>query len=249
MWKPRTPAMAALTLAFGQLFAQSQPARPKFEEFEVAVIVPTPPEWASGRYIKMESANRFLAKNHTLKTPIAAAYNLSPKVISGGPSAWLDSVHFDILAKTPGAVRPNLDEQMFMLRKLLADRFKLTFHRETKEMPIFAMTVAKNGSKLKESTISVDAVPSAPPLLAFVIAPHLVRLPGRNATMLELAPVMQRAALDRPVVDQTGMSGRYDFDLEFTPDESLFGGVPGKPPNPDSAEKPGLLPQSSNSSG
>ena len=73
---------------------------------------------------------------------IAAAYNLTPRAISGGPP-WVESDHYDILAKPPGEVRPNLDEQMSMLRKLLADRFKLTFHREPKELPIYALTVAK----------------------------------------------------------------------------------------------------------
>jgi uncharacterized protein (TIGR03435 family) len=56
---------------------------------------------------------------------------LNPKAISGGP-AWVDSEHYDIVAKAPSAARPNLDEQMTMLRKLLADRFQLTFHREQK---------------------------------------------------------------------------------------------------------------------
>jgi uncharacterized protein (TIGR03435 family) len=71
----------------------------------------------------------------------------------------------------------------------------------------------------------------------FVISPQLVRLPGRNATMAELASVMQRAALDRPVADRTGLTARYDFDLEFTPDETLFGGMLGRPQNTDDTSK------------
>jgi uncharacterized protein (TIGR03435 family) len=172
----------------------------------------------------MQSANRFYAKNHTLKTLIQAAYNLTPRAVSGGPS-WVDSDRYEILAQSPGNVRPTLDEQMSMLRKLLADRFHLTFHRDEKEFSIYALGVAKNGLKLKESTVDPDAPPEGPPPLVFVLSPESVRLPGRSATMAEVASVFQRAALDRPVVDRTGLSGRYDFDLEFTPDESLFGGL------------------------
>ncbi len=205
------------------MFAQAPAARPRFDEFEVASIKPADPA-AAGRFIRMQSANRFVAKNHTLKTLIAAAYNLNPRAISGAP-ALIDSDHYDILAKTPGEIRPTLDEQMAMLRRLLADRFQLTFHREPKELSIYALTVAKNGPRLKESTVSPDASPEGPPPLIFVVSPQLIRLPGRSATMAELASVMQRAALDHPVLDRTGLSGRYDFDLAFAPDETQFGGA------------------------
>jgi uncharacterized protein (TIGR03435 family) len=219
------------------MFAQAPAARPAFDAFEVATIKPATPD-SPGRWIKMQSANRFFAKNHTLKSLIQAAYNLTPRAISGGPS-WIDSDRYEILAKTPGDIRPSLDEQMAMLRKLLADRFKLAFHREEKEFSIYALTVAKTGSKLKESTVSPDATPEGPPPLVFVLSPETVRLPARHATMAELASVMQRAALDRPVVDQTGLSGRYDFDLEWTPDENQFGGL-GLRGTPEST-KPGLF--------
>src|SRR5580658_4599213 len=213
----------AILVSTAGLFAQSPAPRPAFNEFEVAAIKPSDPN-SAGRWIRMQSANRFYAKNHTVKTLIQAAYNLTPRAVSGGPS-WVDSDHYEILAETPGNVRPALDEQMSMLRKLLADRFRLKFHREEKEFSIYALTVAKTGSKLKESTLDLDATPEGPPLLAFVIAPDTVRLPARAVTMPEIASVFQRAALDQPVVDRTGLSGRYDFDLEFTPDESQFSGL------------------------
>ena len=186
----------------------------------------------------MQSVHEFAAKNHTLKTLVAAAYNLNPRAISGGPE-WVDSGHYDIVAKAPSEVRPNLDEQMSMLRKLLADRFRLTFHREPKELRVYALTIAKGGSKLKESAVSPEASPEGPPPLIFVVSPQLVRLPGRNATMADLASVMQRAALDYPVLDKTGLSARYDFDLEFTPDETVFGGMLGK--GSDDSSRPDLL--------
>lgn len=186
----------------------------------------------------MASAHEFTARNHALLTLIAAAYNISPQAISGGPG-WVESDHYDIVAKAPGEVRPNPDEQMAMLRKLLADRFQLRFHREKKELHVYALTVAKGGAKLKESTVSPDASPEGPPPLIFVVSPQSVRLPGRNATMADLASVLQRAALDNPVLDRTGLSARYDFDLEFAPDETVFGGALGK--GPEDSTRPGLF--------
>ena len=186
----------------------------------------------------MLSANEFEARNHALQTLIAAAYNLSPRAISGGPT-WLDTDHYDIVARTPGGVRPNLNEQMSMLRKLLSDRFHLKFHREPKELRAYTLTIAKGGPKLKESTASGDASPGGPPPLVFVVSPQLVRLPGRNATMAELASVLQRGALDDPVLDKTGLTAAYDFDLEFTPDEKVFGGALGK--GTDDSDRPDLF--------
>jgi len=210
-------------------------SRPRFDAFEVATIKPATPE--PGRWIKMQSANRFVAHNHAVRTLIAAAYDLPPEAIAGGPS-WIDSDRWEILAKTPGATRPQLDEQMSMLRQLLNDRFKLAFHRESKEFSIFALTVAPGGQKFKESTISPDATPDGPPLVAFAVSPTVVRLPARFITMGEFASLLQRSPLDRPVLDRTGLSGRYDFDLEFAPDESLWGGLF---PRPENSDKPSLL--------
>lgn len=231
------PAVTALTIAAGILLAQPQPKRYRFESFEVVTIKPTPPDWAGGRFIRMQSTLQFVARNHALHTLIAAAYNLSPRAISGGPK-WVASDHFDILAKAPGEIRPTLDEQMSMLRSLLADRFKLTFHREQKELPIYVLSVARTGAKLKESTLPADTSPEGPRPLVFALSPQVVQLPGRHAAMSELASVLQRSPLDRPVVDRTGLSGRYDFDLEFAPDETLWGGILPRPANSD---KPGLF--------
>jgi len=191
-------------------------------EFEVATVKPA--ENNNGRWIRMQTAHQFQAKNHTLKTLIQAAYNLPPSCVSGGPP-WVDSDRYDILAKSPGALRPTLDQQMAMLRALLTDRFQLAFHRGEKEMATYTLTIAKSGSKLKESTEPLDALPEGPPPLVFVLSPQSARLPARNATIAELASVLQRAALDRPVIDKTGLTGRFDFELEWTPEESQFGGA------------------------
>jgi uncharacterized protein (TIGR03435 family) len=217
---------------------QSSTSRPKFDAFEVATVKPTSPDWTRGRYIRMEGAHEFVVRNHVLRTLIAAAYNLNPKTVSGGPS-WVDSDHFDIVAETPGDTPPSYDEQMTMLQKFLADRFALKFHREQKQMPVFAFRIANGGPKLKTSTASPDAFPEGPPPLIFVVSPTTIKLPAHYASMTELASVFQRAVLDRPVLDETGLSGRYDFDLEFTPDETEWGGAFAGRQNADS-DKPGL---------
>jgi uncharacterized protein (TIGR03435 family) len=91
-------------------------------------------------------------------------------------------------------------------------------------MSAYALTIAKNGPKMKESAKSAEN-PEGPPPLVFVLAPDVARVPAREATTTELTYILQRAAFDRPVLDRTRLTARYDFDLEFTPDESLFGGA------------------------
>jgi uncharacterized protein (TIGR03435 family) len=227
----RQIAVAALGISVSGVFAQSAAPRPKFDAFEVATIKPVDPDAKAGRYIIMQGAHRFVEKAYTLKLLIAAAYDLNPRTISGGPG-WIESDHYDIVAVTPGEVRPTHEEQMSMLRNLLTDRFKLTFHREQKVFSIYELEVAKNGPKLKASTAS----PDDPPALISTVYPQRIVLPARNATMGDLVSLMQRAMLDRPVVDKTGLTGRYDFDLEWAPDETQFGGeVPVA-----SADAPGL---------
>jgi uncharacterized protein (TIGR03435 family) len=219
----RQITIAALIVSASGILAQTPSQtpspRPKFNAFEVATIKPVEPADKSPRYIKMEGPHRFVEKYYTLKLLIAAAYDLNPKTISGGPS-WVDSDHYDILALTPGEIRPSHDEQMSMLRNLLTDRFKLTFHREQKDFSIFELEVAKNGPKLKKST----AAPDDPTALISTVYPQRIMLPARNASMGDFTSLLQRALLDRPVVDKTGLTGKYDFDLEWAPDNSQFGG-------------------------
>jgi uncharacterized protein (TIGR03435 family) len=213
--------LGVLLLASSGVFAQSpgQSANVPASTFDVATIKPVPPDAKAGRYITMQGTNRFVAKDYTLKLLIAAAYSLSPKTISGGP-AWVDTDHYDILALTPGDTRPTQPEQMAMLRALLTDRFKLNFHRQEREFSIYVLEVAKGGSKLKEST----AQASDPTQLISTVYPDHMHLPAKNATMGDFAALLQRALLNRPVVDKTGLTGRYDFDLDWAQDETQFGG-------------------------
>jgi uncharacterized protein (TIGR03435 family) len=205
--------------------AQSMP-RPRFEAFEVATVKPVEFDPKGGRYIKMEGPTRFVAKDYTLKLLVAAAYDLNVKAIEGGP-AWVADEHFDIVARTPGDLQPTHAEQMTMLRALLVERFGLRFHRAPKEMAMYALTLAKGGAKLQSSTLPADAPVVVGP---GVVYPDHILLPGRNATTGDLVSLLQRAILDRPVVDKTGLTGRYDFSLEWAPNEAEFGGdVPSAP--------------------
>jgi uncharacterized protein (TIGR03435 family) len=197
----------------------TQPNAQPAPAFDVATIKPIDSTPKTGRFIMMQTDNRFVAKNFTLKLLIAAAWDLNPRAVSGGP-AWMDSDHYDITALTPGDARPGRNQQMAMLRTLLGERFQLQFHREQKEFSIYELSVAKGGPKLKESA----ALPTDPSNVVSTVYPQKLVMPARNVTMDDFVAVLQRAILDRPVVNKTGLTGRYDFDLEWAPDETEFGG-------------------------
>jgi uncharacterized protein (TIGR03435 family) len=223
--------VAAVAAAVTLLLAQTAGPKPSFE---VSSIKPSIPGDRSGRFITMQGGHQFVAKNYTVKRLVAAAYSVSLKAISGGP-AWLDADLYDILAVTPGEVRPSLDEQMLMLQRLLTDRLSLAFHDEQRELPVYELSVAKGGAKLREST----AAPDENPVLVNRVFPDHVQLPARNATMGQFASMLQRAVLDRPVLDKTGLAGKYDFDLEWAADETQFDGK--LPRVPENTQEPGLF--------
>jgi uncharacterized protein (TIGR03435 family) len=197
--------------------------------FEVATIKPSSPE-TQGKYFTVRG-RRFLTGNTTLSDFITFAYGLHPRQITGGP-AWLETAKYDLNAQPDGEGQPNDRQWKIMVQKLLADRFQLAFHRDKKELSVYALVIGKTGSKLTKS----EGDPNGLPGLFFR---GLGVLPARNATMADFAGVMQTAVLDRPVVDQTGLPGRFDFELKWTPDEFQFGGLGVKvPPPSDSATAP-----------
>jgi uncharacterized protein (TIGR03435 family) len=111
-----------------------------------------------------------------------------------------------------------------MIQKLLADRFQLRFHTEKKELPVYAMVVAKGGPKIAVSAGDPNAFPG----IGFGREPGVITLSGRNTGLNGVANGLQSNILDKPVVDQTGLTGRYDFQLRFTPDAiqlANFGGL------------------------
>lgn len=229
------PILGMVMLAVVVMPLGAAPAQENKEAaFDVATIKPTTPD-DRARYMIMQGAHQFVGKGYTLRFLVSAAYNLPPKAISGGPD-WADADRYDILAATPGESRPTVDEQMAMVRALLKDRFKLTFHTEPKEFSVYLLTVAKGGMKLKET-----ATPDEQPRLIATVWPgDRIVLPARNATMTQFASTLQRAVLDRPVLDKTQLPAKYDFDLEWTYDDSQFGGnLP--PIAPQNSGKPNLF--------
>ncbi len=201
-----------------------QVERPKFEAFDVATVKPMEADEHRGRLFRMQGPHRWVATDYTLKNLIALAYDMSPKTISGGP-AWIDSQYFDIEAISPGEVRPTRLEQMRMLRALLVERFGLKFHRVEKEFSIYELTVAKGGPKLKPA-----AKPDDPPDMVGVVYPGKIEVPAKSVTMDDFVAMLQRATLDRPTVNKTGLTGVYDFTLDWAQDETQYGGEVPKAP-------------------
>ena len=112
--------------------------------FEVATIKPSKPE-AQGKGFGVRD-NRFSTLNTSLSDLTTFAYGLHARQITGGP-AWVETERYDLAAKPEGEGQPNDKQWKIMLQKLLADRFKLTFHRDKKELSVYAIVVGKNGPK------------------------------------------------------------------------------------------------------
>jgi bla regulator protein blaR1 len=189
--------------------------------FEVATIKPSKPD---ARFSLLVNRSGMLTTTGTsLSDLIKFAYDVHPRQITRGP-AWLETEKFDITAKPDTAGMPSPTQLKAMVQKLLTDRFQLTFHREKKEQSVYAITIAKNGPKLTKSESPLN-------LPGFGLPPR--RLVVRNATMAEVASVLQANLMEQPVVDQTGLgSTRYDFMLNYTPDPSQQSRLGGLGPNP-----------------
>jgi uncharacterized protein (TIGR03435 family) len=197
--------------------------------FDVATIKPSKPD-APGKMFRVQG-NRFSTLNTTLSDLIKMTYGVQDKQILGAPD-WVYSEKYDIAAQpdVPGA--PNQDQLKLMVKKLLADRFQLKFHNDKKELPAYVLTVAKGGPKMKKN----DSDPNG---LGGRFFRGLGVLTFTNSTMPDFCDLMQAAVLDRPVVDQTNLPGKWDFLLKWTPDESQFGGMGIKvPPPSDAADAP-----------
>jgi uncharacterized protein (TIGR03435 family) len=189
--------------------------------FEVASIKPSEPG-VQGHGITMRGPKELATINTSLDDLMTFAYGIHLRQISGAP-AWAESERYNITAKPAADGMPNRQQIEGMLQKLLADRFKLTFHRDKKELSVYAVTVAKGGSKMAATTADANALPG-------LGLRGLGDLVARNANMSDFAALLQSTVLDRPVVDQTGLKGRFDFTLRWTPDEfqfaSLSAGIP-----------------------
>ncbi len=148
------------------------------------------------------------------------------------------SERYDIVAKPEGEGDVTPDQLKPMIQALLAERFKLTLHRETKELPVYALVVAKNGPKLQE----VEGGPTKTKGAQMRMGRGLLNAQAVSMTMLATSLSNQ---LGRSVIDKTGLTGNYDVKLEWTPDEGQSfgpkeGGPEGAPPPP-SASGPSIF--------
>jgi uncharacterized protein (TIGR03435 family) len=229
--------------------------------FEVASVKPNKSGEGFIRF-GLQPGGRFTAQNVPARELIRFAYNVQPFQIEGGPG-WLNSDRFDVTAKAEGDFPPVGPGQsgpvQVMMQNLLTDRFKLKVHRASKEMPIYELRLARSdgrlGKQIEPSTIDCAAQrgrgagpggggpggPPAPPqpgerpqcgmFMGFA------NVGAGDVPMQQLAQLLSQR-VQRIVVDKTGLTGRYSFNLEFTPDQmpppgALPPGVQAPPINPD----------------
>jgi uncharacterized protein (TIGR03435 family) len=218
--------------------------------FEVASVKPSATD-DRRTMLQIQPGGGLRTSGSTLKMLLTFAYDVREFQVSGGPG-WINTDRYDIVAKaerSAGAENPPDDPRKMTeeqrktvgdqmrerLRALLADRFQLTLHRETKEQSVYALVVAKSGSKLQESQTSEGTGPRGP-----MMRMGRGELSGQGV-QLEMLTRTLSSQLGRTVVDRTGLKGNFDFKLTWTPDPGqsatpLGGGPPpgaDAPPPPD----------------
>lgn len=182
-------------------------AKPAFEVATIRLSDPNDPRAANGWSFESEG-HRLQCRQATVLDIVSVMYGIKPQQIVGGPD-WLSKTHYDItgIPDTPGV--PNSSQVREMYKKLLADRFHLALHRDTRDMSIYAVTVAEGGPHLKpagpeERTNAGNSGDRSQRVVRFT--GMSMQDFARNLTLFE----------DRPVVDKTGLTGRYDFTLRWT---------------------------------
>ena len=193
------------------------------ETFEAASIKPHP-GIITHSSDPSATGSRVTAVASTIMDIVYTAYHVRPDQVVGLPG-WAASEHYDLEATAGHGI--TVEQMRAMLQTLLAQRFQLQVHRETREIPMYSLALGKNGPKFKES--EVDETPKGS-IMGDGVGMHMVVAKG---TMAQLASRLSSNGAGRPVMDKTGLSGRYDFDLEWAPDNSQFGGE--VPPAPSEA--------------
>jgi uncharacterized protein (TIGR03435 family) len=221
-----TRALCALLLLTSIASAQTNP------EFEVASVRPSAEQLSPAGVVVHIDDSRVRITGLTLKLYVGMAYGLKPHQIVG--PEWLGQPRFDIAAKIPEGV--SRVQVPLMMRALLADRFGLKSHRETKEFAVYALTVTKEGLKLQPSAAG-NTPADRPPAIDVTAGGNATgggaelgggssftltnnRLEIRKMTMPAIAELLTRLS-DRPVVDATGVSGSYDMTLELPPEDFI----------------------------
>ena len=208
-------AAIAAPITIGLLHAQGPAA------FEVASVKPNK-SGARGWSLAPPSGGRLNARNVTLRDLIVEAYRIQEFQLAGGPG-WLGSERYDVSAKADGnASKRQIHD---MLQTLLVDRFQLKFHRETRELPIYALSVAKSGIRMRQADAGECPSPPVPnqPCGGFRIWMRS-HISGNRVSMEQIADALSQM-MGRTVVDKTGLHGNFDMKLEWTPDESQVRGL------------------------
>jgi len=186
--------------------------------FEVVSIRPSAAAPGAGTSVDLFEGGRIRIANEPVKLLIRMAFRMQDAQIAGGPG-WLDTDRYDIEAKTGTPERIAREQMGPLMQTLLAERFGLQFHRETRELTVGALVVAKGGTKLKANESGGSGMnTSGGPKKSTLIA---------AGTSMELLAGYVGNRLARIVVDRTGLAGSYDFTLEWAPDETSDSAVPG----------------------
>ena len=203
------------------LFAAALLAQPAgAPHFDVASVKPS--EERGMMYVRPLPGGR-LVVNAPARLMLMNAYGVQFSQLAGAPD-WLNSETWSVDARAGG--NPTRDQMMLMLRSLLEERYHLKAHHESREMPVYALTVAKNGPKLPApkdgacaTPVAGQPEPTAPPCgrVRISMSPQGVLMEGGSAAISEITRVLA-IALSRPVVDRTALSGTYDIHLQFTED-------------------------------
>lgn len=175
--------------------------------FQVATIKPSTQDESRTLYIQR---NRFVTTDTSVVDLLKYAYGLHELEIVGGPE-WLKTRKFDVVGDSETQTMPTSDDFKKMVQELLRDRFRLTAHKETRELSVFEIIPAKSGPKLEKSNWPPERVPT--------VGYSPGQLSVANATISDLATFVQRHVTDRPVFDETGITGRYDLTVRWTPDD------------------------------
>jgi uncharacterized protein (TIGR03435 family) len=201
---------------------QAAPTQSASPSFEVATIKPSPDE-PRNKGIGT-NGRRLSGINQSVIDMLTFAYEIHRHQVVGAPS-WTDSALFDFVGQ-PGGSGPITGQQWrAMVRTMLMDRFQLALHRETRELPVFALQSANGSSKLKPSNADPSGLPVFGVGSGFITA--------TNVGMADLSHIFQEGLLDRPVVDRTGIPGKFDFTLRWTPSEFERGQRPPAQSRPD----------------
>ncbi len=173
-------------------------------EFEVVSVKPANLALSQGgaAHSTRTSKGRFEARNLPLRDLVRSAFQLNENQIEGGPS-WFGTAGWNIDATFPAGGKQS--DFPRMLQTMLADRFRLIVHRETRSLPVYLLVMAKGGPKLKESTETVHSSSAGPRMIRY-----------NAASMGELADQLT-SYLQRQVIDRTGLTGRYGINLKFAP--------------------------------